>query len=214
MKRRLLFAAVFFSATVALIPRGRAQQPQRFLYAGVPGVGNAATTAASASSFSTWTRLQVRQTHPDVDVARGPARRRCARIAASAATGVCSSARAGVWLPTISRRTKSCGRELRRQVLRPHGDLARRQDALRACRRPAEVVRDRCGHGKLITSIDKEGSPHNTIISDDGRFAYLENQGRVTPYITVVDAKAHTVVRQIGPFGDIARPFTINGSRR
>jgi DNA-binding beta-propeller fold protein YncE len=67
--------------------------------------------------------------------------------------------------------------------------------------------------GALITTIDKEGSPHNTIYSDDGAYAYLENQGRVPPYLTVVDAKAHTVARQIGPFGDVVRPFTINGKQ-
>jgi hypothetical protein len=29
----------------------------------------------------------------------------------------------------------------------------------------------------------------------------------------VTDAKAHTVSKQIGPFGDVVRPFTINGSQ-
>ena len=65
----------------------------------------------------------------------------------------------------------------------------------------------------FITTIDKEGSPHNTIYSDDGRYAYLENQGRVPPYITMVDARTHTIARQIGPFDDVVRPFTINGKQ-
>jgi DNA-binding beta-propeller fold protein YncE len=67
--------------------------------------------------------------------------------------------------------------------------------------------------GTLITTIDKEGSPHNTIYSDDGTHAYLESQGRVPPFITVTDAKTHTVVKQIGPFDDVVRPFTINGKQ-
>jgi DNA-binding beta-propeller fold protein YncE len=66
--------------------------------------------------------------------------------------------------------------------------------------------------GALITSIDKVGSAHNTFISDDGRFAYLESQGR-TRMMTVADARTHSLVREIGPFSDIVRPFTINGKQ-
>src|SRR5258706_9675936 len=43
MNRRLLFASTLCLVfALALISRGHAQQLQRFLYAGVPGVGNAA----------------------------------------------------------------------------------------------------------------------------------------------------------------------------
>ncbi len=66
--------------------------------------------------------------------------------------------------------------------------------------------------GALITSIDKVGSAHNTFIPEDGRFAYLESQGR-TRMMTVADARTHTLVREIGPFSDVVRPFTINGKQ-
>ncbi|HEV3141133.1 MAG TPA: cupin domain-containing protein [Vicinamibacterales bacterium] len=68
----------------------------------------------------------------------------------------------------------------------------------------------RASDGTLATSINKEGSPHNTIVSDDGRFAYLESQGRQTPMLTVVDTATNTVVKEVGPFGNMVRPFTIN----
>ena len=31
--------------------------------------------------------------------------------------------------------------------------------------------------------------------------------------LTVVDAQTHTVAKEIGPFGDVVRPFTINGAQ-
>jgi len=49
--------------------------------------------------------------------------------------------------------------------------------------------------------------------SDDGAHAYLASQGRQPPFITVTDAKTHTVAKQIGPFSDVVRPFTINGKQ-
>jgi hypothetical protein len=64
--------------------------------------------------------------------------------------------------------------------------------------------------GSVITTIEKDRSPHNTIISDDGRFGYLASQGpdRV---ISVVDTETHEIIRNIGPFSHATRPFTING---
>ena len=64
--------------------------------------------------------------------------------------------------------------------------------------------------GSVITTIEKERSAHNTIISDDGRFGYLASQGPVRT-ISVVDTRTHEIVRNIGPFGESTRPFTING---
>jgi len=67
--------------------------------------------------------------------------------------------------------------------------------------------------GGIITTIDKAGSAHNTLISDDGTRAYLESQGRQTPVLTVVDTATNTVIKEVGPFGNMARPFSINGAQ-
>jgi DNA-binding beta-propeller fold protein YncE len=67
--------------------------------------------------------------------------------------------------------------------------------------------------GSIITTIDKEGSAHNTLVSDDGTRAYLESQGRQTPLLTVVDTATNTVIKQVGPFGNMVRPFSINGAQ-
>src|SRR5579862_5455407 len=68
----------------------------------------------------------------------------------------------------------------------------------------------RASDGGIITTINKEGSPHNTIVSDDGTRAYLESQGRQTPVLTVVDTATNAVIKEVGPFGNMVRPFTIN----
>ena len=56
-------------------------------------------------------------------------------------------------------------------------------------------------------------SAHNTLVSDDGTRAYLESQGRQTPMLTVVDTATNTVIKQVGPFGNMVRPFSINGAQ-
>jgi hypothetical protein len=43
----------------------------------------------------------------------------------------------------------------------------------------------------------------------DGRFAYLA--GLKSPILRVTDAKTHEIAREIGPFSNFIRPFTVNG---
>jgi DNA-binding beta-propeller fold protein YncE len=52
---------------------------------------------------------------------------------------------------------------------------------------------------------------HNTIVGPDGRFAYLA--GLKSTLLRVIDTKSQEVVREIGPFGNYVRPFTINGAQ-
>jgi DNA-binding beta-propeller fold protein YncE len=63
--------------------------------------------------------------------------------------------------------------------------------------------------GNVIKKIVPKSGAHNTIIGPDGRFAYLA--GLKSPVLHVADTKLHEMVREIGPFGDVIRPFTING---
>jgi DNA-binding beta-propeller fold protein YncE len=74
---------------------------------------------------------------------------------------------------------------------------------------PKWIVAD-AATGAPITSIDKPGNPHNTQYSDDGRFVYFEAEGN-TRTMSVVDAATRTIVKEIGPFGNMVRPFTFNG---
>lgn len=63
--------------------------------------------------------------------------------------------------------------------------------------------------GSVLTKLTLNSRSHNTIISPDGREAYLEGLG--SPQVAVADVTTHTVKRMIGPFSAPVRPFTVNG---
>lgn len=52
---------------------------------------------------------------------------------------------------------------------------------------------------------------HNTVIGHDGKFAYLAQLK--SPRLRVADTRTHEVVREIGPFSNYIRPFTVNGAQ-
>jgi len=63
--------------------------------------------------------------------------------------------------------------------------------------------------GDVIKKIVTNSGAHNTIIGLDGQHAYLA--GLASPILRVTDAKTHEVVREVGPFSNFIRPFTVNG---
>ena len=63
--------------------------------------------------------------------------------------------------------------------------------------------------GGVIKKIVTNSGAHNTIIGLDGRHAYLA--GLMSPILRVSDTKTHEVVREVGPFVNFIRPFTVNG---
>jgi hypothetical protein len=63
--------------------------------------------------------------------------------------------------------------------------------------------------GDVVATLVTNSGAHNTIYGHDGRLAYLA--GLKSPLLNVADTATHRVARQIGPFGDVIRPFTING---
>ena len=65
--------------------------------------------------------------------------------------------------------------------------------------------------GKVVKKIITNSGAHNTIVGPDGQFAYLA--GLKSPMLRVTDTRTHEVMREIGPFGNVIRPFTINGSQ-
>jgi hypothetical protein len=70
------------------------------------------------------------------------------------------------------------------------------------------------------TEIHHVSAPHNTIVSLDGRYAFLEGQElggqpeELDRTIAVVDTRTDDVIRRIGPFRDVIRPFTITGDAK
>ena len=64
--------------------------------------------------------------------------------------------------------------------------------------------------GSIIKKIVTDSGAHNTAYSLDGSRAYLA--GLHSPLLSVADTKTHTVTQTVGPFGNVIRPFTVNGA--
>jgi DNA-binding beta-propeller fold protein YncE len=63
--------------------------------------------------------------------------------------------------------------------------------------------------GDVIARLETNSGAHNTIYAPDGRLVYLG--GLKSPMLNIADASTHMVAKRVGPFGDVIRPFTING---
>ncbi|MHB8521758.1 MAG: YncE family protein [Limisphaerales bacterium] len=63
--------------------------------------------------------------------------------------------------------------------------------------------------GDVLKKIEPNSGAHNTIVSLDGKHAYLA--GLRSPVLTVVDTRDNSVTETVGPFGNFIRPFTVNG---
>lgn len=66
------------------------------------------------------------------------------------------------------------------------------------------------GNGNVITRIETKSGSHNTIYAADGSRVYLA--GLKSPNLSIADPKNHKVSATVGPFANVIRPFTVNGS--
>src|SRR5436190_7125809 len=64
--------------------------------------------------------------------------------------------------------------------------------------------------GDVMTKIEPNSGAHNTIYAPDGSRVYLA--GLKSPLLSIADPKTNTVTQTVGPFSDVIRPFTVNGS--
>jgi DNA-binding beta-propeller fold protein YncE len=64
--------------------------------------------------------------------------------------------------------------------------------------------------GDVISSIETKSGSHNTIFSADGAHVFLA--GLKSPLLSVADPNTHKVASTVGPFDNVIRPFTVNGS--
>ena len=64
--------------------------------------------------------------------------------------------------------------------------------------------------GDVVARIETNSGAHNTICGPGGTRAYLA--GLRSPLLRVVDTRTNTVVKEVGPFGHVIRPFTVNGA--
>jgi DNA-binding beta-propeller fold protein YncE len=65
--------------------------------------------------------------------------------------------------------------------------------------------------GEVLRRIDIQSGAHNTICGLDGREAYLA--GLRSPMLRVAATSKREISREIGPFGNSIRPFTVNGAQ-
>jgi DNA-binding beta-propeller fold protein YncE len=64
--------------------------------------------------------------------------------------------------------------------------------------------------GDVTATITTNSGSHNTIYSNDGTRVYLA--GLKSRLLSIADPKTNTVVSTVGPFENVIRPFTVNGS--
>ncbi len=65
-------------------------------------------------------------------------------------------------------------------------------------------------NGNVITKIETKAASHNTIYSADGKHVYMA--GLKSPLLSIADPSKHKVTATVGPFENVIRPFTVNGS--
>ena len=66
-------------------------------------------------------------------------------------------------------------------------------------------------NGGVIETITPKSGAHNTIYGLDGKQVYLA--GLKSPVLSVMDATTHKLKLTVGPFSNVIRPFTVNGSQ-
>ena len=65
-------------------------------------------------------------------------------------------------------------------------------------------------NGDVVGTIETRSGSHNTIYSADGKHVYLAGLKSAT--LSVVDPVQRRVTSVVGPFGNVVRPFTVNGA--
>ena len=214
IRRLWLFVLVFTITLTAAWTRPHAQQKQRLLYAALPGVGGGNNVKYGGAGILVFdidhTHKFVKRVPLQGAPSTGP-QEAIKGIAAHAATArlyISTSRRVAAYdllTDKLAWEQTYDGRGTDRLALSPDGATLYAPE-LGA---PRWAIAD-AATGALITTIDKPGTAHNTLFSDDGRRVYFESQGN-TRTMSVVDAKTRSIVKEIGPFGNVVRPFTFNG---
>ncbi len=65
--------------------------------------------------------------------------------------------------------------------------------------------------GNVIKKLIPKSGAHNTVIGLDGKWAYLA--GLKSPILNISDTGKHEITKTVGPFSNVIRPFTVNGSQ-
>ncbi len=212
-KRRALMLILMVAAS---FPRLGAQRTERFLYAALPGVGGGNNMSYGGAGILVFDidhgHKFVKRVPLQGEVQADQPQESIKGIAAHAGTArlyVSTSRRVAAYdllTDKLVWEERYDGRGTDRIALSPDGSTLYAP----VLGQPKWIVAD-AATGKPIATIDKPGTAHNTQFSDDGARVYFESQGN-TRTVSVVDAKTRTIVKEVGPFGNIVRPFTFNGA--
>ena len=206
-------ALIFAVAFGAIAPNGptAAQERRRFLYVAVPGAGNEAEYRGVGllvydidnghtfvKRIPTWPERAGEQPEQVRGIAANARERRLFISTVKRLAAFDLITEKIVWEQTYD------GHCCDRLALSPDGSTIY-APALGA---PKWYVVD-AATGTLLATIEVMGWPRQAVFSPDGTHVYLSAwESRV---LSVVDAKARKVAREVGPFTDYVCPFTING---
>jgi DNA-binding beta-propeller fold protein YncE len=207
-----LLAASVLAGSVAPAGPGATGKQRRLLYVASPGIRNYVEHGGvGVLVFDIDDAYAFVKRIPTFDVPPGLAAENVKGIAASAATGrlyVTTPKRlAAIDLVTekmLWNRVYEGGAD--RMAVSPDGRLL----YVPSFEGPHWRVVDGATGDSIATVVTNSGA-HNTVYGPDGRHVYLA--GLRSPLLRVADARTHTVVSEVGPFGNSIRPFTIDGPR-
>jgi len=224
IRSRLLITLVFI-AVASLMPRPQAQPTQRFIYAALPGVGGGNNMSYGGAGILVFdidhghkfvkrvampTALPLPPSTNGRPVSPQESIKGIAAHAGTARLYVSTSLRLAAFdllTDKLVWEQRYEGRGTDRVAVSPAGKTLYAP----VLGQPKWVVAD-AANGAPVATIDKPGTAHNTLFSDDGSRVYFESQGN-TRTMSVIDAKTRTIIKEIGPFGNVVRPFTFNGTQ-
>lgn len=65
--------------------------------------------------------------------------------------------------------------------------------------------------GEVIKRLEPKSGAHNTVFGPDGKRVYLA--GLKSNWLNIADTKDHSLMQPVGPFSNVIRPLTVNGSQ-
>jgi len=196
-----------------VLPRVRAESDDHLLYVAEPGIRNYVEWGGvGVLVYDIAKRFRIVRRIPTLLTPPGDSPEAMKGICASAATGklyvstprrlLCIDLRTDALLWN---RTYEAGCD--RMSITPDGSTI----YLPSFEGPLWYVLD-AANGDVITRVVTNSGAHNTICGPSGKHVYLA--GLRSPLLRVADTRSRTVVREVGPFSNVIRPFTVDGSER
>jgi DNA-binding beta-propeller fold protein YncE len=205
---RLLFFVLLCSLTAALIPAARSRH---YLYVASPGIRNYVEYGGiGVLVFDIDDGYKFVRRIPTWDVPEGKKPQNVKGIAASAKTGTIyvTSLDSMIAIDAVSGKqlwNKTYPGGCDRMAISPDG----KKLYVPELEGPAWHVVD-AATGDVIATVETNSGSHNTIWSADGKQVYLA--GLKKRELLIADPAANQVAKTVGPFDNVIRPFTVNGS--